>query len=247
MKKATRLNIEIVIASLALLVSLLALICGCTPLPPSHAPCALYAGHGYQNQFPQRYPFHPDVMTEGGIRVDTSGVWLYGPATPPALGFSAEVMANRLIDRQVDEVETCLRETFPGGQLPPELIDTAHCDWGSFQVQISRGCLNVKVAPDAMLSADETQEVLPATGPVAICIAKGLCPVGSTDVSCPCHVRAGIQDNAVIVVAPSAYLLKDPLIRMVTGCNNPWVGELAKCAAPTVPPLSGLVTKKEPQ
>lgn len=226
---------------------------GCTPLPPSHGPCALYTEHHYQNQFPgpsldpaapagsSRYPFHPDVMTDEGIMVDTSGVWTG----------SAEATANVLIDRQVDEVETCLRETFPRGELPPDLINTAHCDWGSFPLQISRGCLRVKVASDAMLSADETQEVLPATGPVSICISKGLCPVGSTDQSCPCHVRAGIQDNEVIVVAPSAYLFKDPLIRMVTGCNNPWVvaasgATLAKCAAPSVPALSGLVTKKEP-
>ncbi len=55
----------------------------------------------------------------------------------------------------------------------------------------------------------------------------------------------------MIVVTPSAYLLKDPLIRLVTGCNNPWAvaasgATLAKCAEPSVPALSGLVTKKEP-
>lgn len=242
-----------------------------SPSSPNGGGCAVYAGHHYQTPFVPKYSFRPDYMTLDGIQVDTSGVYLPneigapgdlvsgGGGGPSARASAAMQTLTMLIDMQIDDVEQCLRDAFlenhpgsgPGqggvqGVLDAATISGAHCDGSTFPLPIARGCLNVKVAPDAMISADGTQEVLPATGPAAICISKGLCPAGATDLECPCHVRAGIQDNAVIVVTPSAYLLKDPLIRMVTGCNNPWIGALAKCAAPSVPALSGLVMKREP-
>lgn len=201
---------------------------GCTPAPAGE--CAVYHFHHYQDQFPgaERYPVNVNAETSGGIRVDTSGL------------LTAAEVAD-LIERQVTEVESCLAEAFSGGKIAAGDPGRSDCDGPSFPLPLVHECLEVKIAPDALLSYDRTQEVLPSVGQVEQCIAKGQCPAGATLAECPCHVRAGIQANRTIVVTPAAYLLKDPLIRMVTGCNNPWIGSLAKCAAPSVPKLSGKV------
>lgn len=188
---------------------------GCNPEDEN-----LYHFHNYQNQFPTRYEVDATTITKSGIHIDMSGLSL---------------PLDDIIDRQTLEVEICLQEQFGN---PPVITPDPKCDSTTFPLPIHRDWLVVKVAPDAVLSQDGSQEMLPALAPIEGCIEKGLCKVGEP---CNCHYRAGIQDDVVIVITPSGYLYKDPLIRMVTGCNNPWVGKLAICARPSVPMLSGLV------
>jgi hypothetical protein len=179
-----------------------------------------YSQHHYQNQFPDQYHyvFRADQVTPSGIAVDTSGV---------AVDLAA-------LDRQTDEVEACLAEAFgPVPRLPPALVADAHCDGAAFPLPLLRGDLAVKVAANWVPSCvSPTQQLLPVPGQDWICEAKGQTPTPE----CPCRLRAGIQDNEIIVVTPDQYLYKDPLIRLVTGCNNPWVGALAVCARPSVQP-----------
>ncbi len=178
----------------------------CPQCTYSDLPDNPYHHNNFENQFNPRYTVTPTVTSKSGIAVDLSGL---------------ELLLDDVLDRQVAEVESCLKEVLG--------IESIH-----------RGWLIVKVVPDAFLSIDGSQELIPGSGHPEECVAKKLC---SSIESCDCYLRAGIQDNSVIIVTPSMYLLKDPLIRTVSGINNPWVGNLAKCAMPTVPKTSGLVTK----
>lgn len=138
------------------------------------------------------------------------------------------------IDRLTDEVEACLLRTFPDGQLPDDVVKNAKCRVASFDTTIPRKCLTVKVASDWKLSQYEyggtKHQQLPYTNG-GMCTNKGL-PAGV------CYYRAGIQDDLTIVVPPSFYLYKDPLVRIATGCYDPWFSDvLAACMEPTTDPL----------
>ncbi len=192
-----------------------ALLLTACPAPPTT--CELYGSHFYHNDFPGQYHYDvkPDVVTEAGVSVDTSGL---------------KLDTADLLDRQLEEVEQCLAETFPGGKLPESMLN--NCDSTHFPLPIAHECLEVKVAPDWIPSLnDPDQQLLRAPGDVNICVAKGAC---ATAEECQCHLRSGIQDNHTIVVTPTFYLFKASLVRLVTGCNNPWIQGLEKCSTPTV-------------
>lgn len=179
---------------------------GCEPPQPP------YSQHHYQDQFPDQYHYSvaPDFTTAEGIRVDTSGV-------------DVDLAG---IDRQTDAVEACLGQAFGRPPLlPADLVAIAHCDGTTFPLPLLREDLVVKIASNWVLSCDGSEQLLP---PPAPCDPNKPPPPPG----CVCHWRAGIQDNRTIVVTPNLYLYKDPLIRLTTGCNNPWVGQLAACAAP---------------
>lgn len=180
----------------------------CTPESP-------YYQHHYQNQFPGEY--HYDVSVNqtliDGVRVDDRS----------RIGYD---MFDLI--KQTDQVESCLADLFGEVPLiPQEVIDTAHCDSKTFPWPLLRQDLVVKIAANWEPSCDGGQR-LPAPAPEELCAVKPPCPRGDGK---GCFWRAGIQDNHVIVVTPNLALYKDPLIRMVTGCNNPWVSALAVCAA----------------
>jgi len=159
----------------------------------------------------------PGRETPEGIRVDSG---------------EQEVALERF-DRMVDQVERCLRETFGDRpSIPAEMREAGQCLDGTFALPVDRSCLVVKVPDDWEVACDGLEQVLPAHAPDALCRAKGLEPTAA----CPCRWRAGIQDQHVIVVPPSARMFKDPLVRLATGCNNPWGHPaLARCAAPDDP------------
>lgn len=185
----------------------IALAVGCAPAPGPEC-----VSHLYESQF--RYDVTPAFTTPGGLAVDPTG-----QAVDPAT-----------IDRLTDEVEACLAAEFGRpARLPPEVRAAADCLGDTFALPIARECLVVKVPDDWEKSCDGDQQVLPAQAPAALCQAKGLVPTAA----CPCRWRAGIQDDHVLVTTPSLYLFKDPLVRLATGCNNPWAHErLARCARP---------------
>lgn len=171
----------------------------------------------YTNQFNYEVDFNQ--TTPQGIAIDLSG----------------QDVSPELIDRLTDEVEQCLAETFGNPPvLPPAVVQDAQCRDDTFSLPINRECFAVKIPNDWQISCDGTQQVLPISStayvaPDELCEAKGL----TVTPECPCRWRAGLQDNYIIVSTPSLYVYKDPLIRMVTGCNNPWGHPaLSQCASP---------------
>ena len=173
--------------------------------------------YNYANQFNYETDFNQS--TPQGIALDLSG----------------QDISPELIDRLVDEVEKCLVENFGNPPvLPPVVVQDAQCRGKTFSLPIDRGCLAVKIPNDWQISCDGTQQVLPISStvyvaPDELCEAKGL----TVTPECPCRWRAGIQDDYILVSTPSLYVFKDPLIRMITGCNNPWGHPaLSQCASP---------------
>ena len=167
----------------------------------------------YGSQFD--YNIQPEFTTPGGIKVDPTG----------------QDISAELVDRLVNEVEQCLAEQFPGGKIPAEVRIAAQCQAESFDLPVHR-CFTVKIPDDWELAcANSAEQVLPRSHtiyvpPDELCLAKGIIPTPE----CPCRWRAGLQDDDIIVTTPNFRVFKDPLIRMITGCNNPWVEPLATCA-----------------
>jgi hypothetical protein len=170
-----------------------------------------------------------------------------------------------LIDKQVDEVEACLGRVFGNPPIIPESLigdftlpltfdifslpkrspttkNYGKCIHNTFELPIPRQCIFVKIPDDWDFSClrDNSQEVLNVPAENWVCEMKGLTPTKG----CPCKYRVAIAQNNVIVVTPSMYMLKDALIRIITGCTNPWVSPLSQCASPSVPELSGLTPEK---
>lgn len=173
--------------------------------------------YGYTSQF--NYQVSYNAITPSGIKVDTSG----------------QLIRLDTIDVLTNEVETCLEKNFGSPpHIPQEVRNASYCVVSDFNLPCDRDCFSVKVPDDWVMSCDGSQQLLPTEAPQELCDAKGL----TANPDCPCRWRAGIQNNNIIVTTPSLYLYKDPLIRIITGCNNPWAHtRLAECAQPTVPPL----------
>ncbi|MEK7625100.1 MAG: hypothetical protein AAB467_01985 [Patescibacteria group bacterium] len=164
--------------------------------------------YNFYNQF--SYRVTPTQWTTDGIAIDPTG-----QEAPP-----------ERIDELTHEVETCLADAFGNPpHLPDDVRRDADCLVETFTLPYDRVCLTVKIPDDWTLSCSGDQ-VLPRVAPAELCRAKGLEP----SPECPCRWRGGIQDNSVIVVTPNLFLYKDPLVRMITSCNNPWMHpSLAAC------------------
>lgn len=197
---------------------LLATIISCSSKEPNHK--AYYrcdANYDFPDQ--TAYDIHPSLATRDFILVDASGL---------------DINLDK-IDRLTNEVEECLTKTFGNPPiLSEQTVADGQCQGGTFELPIRRQCLVVKVAKDWFLSKYEYggthHQQLPYTNG-GMCTNKGL-PAGV------CYYRAGIQDDLTIAVPPSFYLYKDPLVRIVTGCRNPWYSnDLAACMEPTTDPL----------
>jgi len=168
----------------------------------------------YADQF--GYAVQPTLETPSGISVDPSG----------------QAVDLAVVEGIVDDVESCLQKEFGDPpRIPDDVRAAANCYSSTFPAPYPRAqCLTIKIPNDWVLSCDKSQQVLPWEAPEAGCLAKGLTP---TKV-CPCRWRAGIQDNDTAVTTPNLYNLRDPLIRIITGCNSPWSHpRLAKCATPS--------------
>lgn len=165
--------------------------------------------YNYENQF--NYNINVTNITKDGINVDSSG---------------QHVNLDE-IDRLTNETERCLVRLFGNPpHIPDYIAESSDCLYNSFEIPFNRECVVVKIPDDWVYSCDRTQQLLPHRAPQELCNQKGL----QYNQNCPCLWRAGIQDNS-IVVTPNLYLYKDPLIRLTTGCNNPWAHSLlAKCA-----------------
>lgn len=200
-----------------------------------------------ESQF--HYRVDAKETTPSGIHVDRSG-----QSYPPL----------EEIDRLVDDVEACLVGKFGDPpEYPPEVVEAYDC-LKPHPFPFPRGCITLKVPDDWFVSSDGTQEILPFVAPDGGCKQKN--PAHRPEDGC--FWRAGLQCGSVIVSTPSLYVFKDPLIRMTTGCNNPWgvrIDEdgswedldadippelrLSECASPGrsgVPPRSPLPARGRP-
>jgi len=163
--------------------------------------------------YPQHhYVIAPTLTTPKGIRVDAGG--------PINL---------KRIDRVVDATEACITKTFGNPPTLPDVFKSAQgasCVGRTFPLPFERSKFIIKIARDWMLSLDGTEQLLPLDAGHG-CEAKGQKP--------PCFWRAIIVDEPLtLVVTPSMYLLPDVLIRVSTGCLNPWFDHaMAVCATPT--------------
>jgi hypothetical protein len=137
-----------------------------------------------------------------GIQVDSSG---------------QSVDLNK-IDNIILKVQECLWKNFENG-IPYDVMKTGDCIVDHIDFPLNLSCATIKVVNDWQWSCDGKWQLLgaSATAPQELCSSKGLSP----DPNCPCRWRAGLQDGN-IVVTPDLRMLADPLIRLATGCNNPW-------------------------
>ncbi|MBI4457987.1 hypothetical protein HY633_03430 [Candidatus Uhrbacteria bacterium] len=189
------------------------------PVFPADCPAYTPWDYGFN------YDVRPEFTTRDGIQVDPSG----------------QKISPELVDRLTEEVEQCLEETFGNPpKIPAHLLEPSVCqterNGDTFPLPIRRDCIAVKV-PDnwSWSKKDSHQQVLADKTSAQGCIDKGLC---QTAEDCDCRWRAGIQGR-VIVTTPSFYIYKDALIRLITGCGNPWgTPEFARCATPTTAPDS---------
>lgn len=187
--------------------------------PPCPVGCEDYCASRYLEQFD--YDLLVDTHTPYGIAVVAFGQKL-----------AREVTEG--IDRTFKDTSSCLANAFerlPGLDgmyyLPTDFRKAAWCVREHFRLPISPRCLTVTVPEDWFVSEVSGEQVLPSPAAEELCAAKGLNGTG-------CWWRAGVQyhDNGLptLVTTPNLKLLRDPLIRIVTGCNNPWVGKLGQCA-----------------
>lgn len=166
----------------------------------------------------------PDAKTPAGIPVDTGG-------KPHDLA---------MIDTMVFEVKQCLESNFPTFHIPSEVRDKTYCKTTnfkqSFDAAFNFGCWQIKIDNNWVKSCDGTQQLLSAQSPTIPgqpCGGKPIIPTRE----CPCRYRVAITGKT-LVVPPNARLLKDGLVRVITGCTNPWSHPLlSECARPS--PLIG--------
>jgi hypothetical protein len=146
-------------------------------------------------------------------------------------------ISPQLIDRLTNEVEKCLQATFPDGKIPSNIANGSYCPRDTIDFPIDRKSFSVMIPNDWVLSCDNSQQLLPTpveSGPGG-CFLKSENPTQQ----CPCRWRAGIRCPNTIICTPNFFLYKDALIRLTTGCSNPWATpEFAKCATPSTTPLS---------
>jgi hypothetical protein len=177
---------------------------------------AVYAGCnavGYVGQFANvtTYGVSPSDRTPEGVVVDASG-------------FKVDLAA---IDSHIDKVEQCLRDKYPDGSLPADVVKNGHCLSDKFDPVIQRSFLTVKVAPD-WHNGCLNEQVFPCGVDPKYCEAKGITPTPE----CPCECRGAVQDNDTIVTTPDLHLFDNDLIRVVTTCNYIWIAGLQECFAP---------------
>jgi len=160
------------------------------------------------------YDIRPTTRTADGIALDASGLRI-NPAR---------------VDRLFREVETCLSNAFGvPSRIDDATFTSAGCVVRTFPLPLIRSCIVVKIAGDWRLSADGRYQTL-AVEAIGVHECKGHADI--------CYYRTMNQGPFELVTTPSMWLLKDWIVRVSTGCADPWgAPKLAACAAPTTGPL----------
>lgn len=155
------------------------------------------------------YDFDPYLISPEGILVDPSG----------------QTVDLVKIDRLTREAIDCIDAVFY--TLTRAEKKAALCPNTEYR-KLSQSCVNLKIPNDWVWSCDRKEQLLKDVAPQEGCTAKGF----DVDLGCPCRWRAGVQKNNIIISTPNLKLYKDPLVKIQTGCQNPWNSKtLTKCMA----------------
>jgi hypothetical protein len=201
----------------SLLLCVCLLVIGCRA---SMKDCGVFTAPNMDTHY-YRGSIEVDARTPLGIPVDTGGV---------------KHDLNR-IDAMAMEVKACLAKNFPERWISKEIRTKAFChaqDFSAaFKAAFEFGCWQVKIDNGWVASCDGTQQLLSAktpTLPSQTCGSKvGL--YGTEE--CPCRYRVA-QTGKTLIVPPDARLFKDGLVRIATGCQNPWAHPLlTECVRPS--------------
>ena len=143
------------------------------------------------------------------------------------------------LDKMSNDVKKCLIDNFPDLVLPQEVLDKTYCtSGGDFSKSYNAawgsgfGCWQVKIDNNWVYSCDGEQQLLSAIAPTPVGEVCGGKEDMITTKECPCRYRVAIVGKTILV-PPDARLFKDGLIRVITGCDNPWAHPLlSECASP---------------
>lgn len=203
----------VVTGSIALLLcGALALLVSCASSPERHS--SAEGGYpGYRGNI-TAYRVVPDRRTSGGILVDDP----------------SHLLADARIDAMTDAVEACLASA-PDSWTAAQ-VEAGHCLGAETRHgAVRRDWFDVKVPPDWYTSPCTGEQLFPCD------VDEGLCAAQKPELGqwserddCPCACRGTVQDNRTIVTTPEAPLFKATLVKLVTGCYQPWaIEELRPC------------------
>ena len=143
------------------------------------------------------YKFKPNMTTEAGYKVDTSG----------------QKIDISTIDTRVEATLSCLDNVDFGK------IEGAYCyQTIKYPAVCIEDCLKIKITKAWDWSCDGKYQLLRKSAPIEGCLQKGF----EEDPDCPCRWRAGIQNPGIVVVPPDMALFEGTIVQWITGCINPW-------------------------
>lgn len=184
---------------------------GCASSPERHS--SDEGGYpGYRGNITS-YRVTPDRRTPGGILVDDQ----------------SHLLADDRIDAMTDAVEACLARS-PDAWTPAQII-AGHCLGPETRHSVRRDWFDVKVPPDWYVSPCTSEQLFPCDVDQDLCMTqKPELGEWSEREDCPCACRGTVQGNRTIVTTPAAPLFKATLVKLVTGCYQPWaIEELRPC------------------
>jgi hypothetical protein len=129
---------------------------------------------------------------------------------------------------------------YSNSEIDLELIDIIIEDIEDcLNIPLNRELFMVYIPDDWYISSCSEEQLFPCTIVEAnkpylngrnICeVTKGL----KVTEECPCHCRATIQDENIIVTAPNLKIFPQELVRMITGENNPYIEEWTRICIKT--------------
>lgn len=142
-------------------------------------------------------------------------------------------LADATIDAAINAVEKCLQTMPAQWNASQAAAPNGFCKRGAVPRLIDRSSILIKVAPDWRPSKCTGEEQFPCTGEdiqdgCTVKVLRG--EIKAPTPECPCSCRHAVQDDSVAIVTPKARLLKAAITEVVTGCENPWMVPLNRCA-----------------
>ena len=150
-------------------------------------------------------------VTPSGIRTDRSTVEIDTGHIDTIVGMMASCV-DELIDKRYSPV--------PQAQCLSWVLEQR-------QDPCIQDCLKIKMV-EPVKSLCSGEHTLGVTAPEELCIRKGLVP----DDRCPCQWRWVVQRDYELIttIDQSGYPYLYDVVRIMTGCNNPWKDEeLLQC------------------
>lgn len=160
----------------------------------------------------------------GNYRNATSYVVKMDRTTPGGVHVGGKI-DDYAVDRLVDAVELCLA-VVPEPTAQERLASDCGAP-GPIRRDVDRALFDVFAPPDVYRSQCSGAQLFSCGVDPIHCAEKHLPP----EWKCPCACRGAIQDDHTIVTVPDMPTFAAELTRLVTNCNNTWLGPLYDCAA----------------